>query len=206
VSSENAKVGVGIHFGYVAVWYLLCVYYQKFQEVEGVYTLLAMLGYCLGNEFMHAYSMYLNSKSMSESLTKITQLQQQIQHIFETIPESVFVVKLDLTSIIRNRAADAVVAASSDHFLTETSVTLDDGSQVLLSQRVTEMGQAAQLGKSQLGERTYEWKASRVIWEGQPAVTLLLQEVTMTIQLEQAKHDNNMKNVMLRKTSTLHPL
>jgi signal transduction histidine kinase/CheY-like chemotaxis protein len=201
VSSDNAKAGVVIHFSYVAVWYFMCVYSQKFQEVEGLFSFLAMLGYCLGNELMHAYLSYRNSTSMSESITKITQLQQQIHLIFETIPEAVFVVKLDLSVIIRNRAAESVVAATSDYFLTEASVTLEDGSQVSLTQRVTEMGETAELGKSLLGERTYEWKASRVIWEGQPAVTLLLQDVTTTIQLEQAKHENNMKNVMMRSVS-----
>jgi signal transduction histidine kinase len=134
------------------------------------------------------------------------ELQSQIQAIFKSIPEAIFVVKEDLTCIMKNYAAELLIMETSDTFLHETSLTFKDDTQTSLANIVTEviskgLSSNQMLGKSKTREKTFEWKVSLAAWEGQPVVTLLMQDVTAIINLEQKRYRTAIRQIMLRLVS-----
>jgi signal transduction histidine kinase/ActR/RegA family two-component response regulator len=206
LSSSNIRMGLGAHIFYVALWYLMCFSTGMFGGADDHIIIGVLVVYGIVNESWHIYAVYHDTKNQAAYITRIVQLQRQFQDIFESIPEAIFVVKEDLTCIIRNRAADLVVLETSDSFLEVVSIDLEGTTQVRLIDVVPSLiagiyAPDFKLGRSKIGELTYEWKASLVTWDGTDAVTLLMRDVTALIHLEQVKHESQMKNVMLRSVS-----
>jgi signal transduction histidine kinase len=202
---EDSRLSIGVHISQALLWYSACFISGKFAEAEG-FTLLVGASFCLANQVFQVYLIYRNSARKAKHIAKITELNQQIQHIFECIPEAIFVVKFDLASIMKNKAADLVIGETGENFLQQVEVELEDGIQVSLTDKVRALANLGRvegltLGNSKVLERIFEWKASTVTWGGQLAVTLLMRDVTALIVLEQARHDEQMKNVMLRSVS-----
>jgi signal transduction histidine kinase len=200
---EDLRLSIGVHISQTLLWYSACFISGKFSEGS---TLLAGASFCLANQVLQVYLIYQNSAQKAKHNAKITELNQQIQHIFECIPEAIFVVKFDLASIIKNKAADLVIGETSANFLQQVQVELEDGIQVSLTDKVRTLAslgrvEGLRLGNSKVLERIFEWKASTVTWGGKPAVTLLMRDVTALIVLEEVRHDEQMKNVMLRSVS-----
>lgn len=205
-SINDIRSGIAFHIFGVGVWYAFCIVYGTFSGVEGSFVLGCVVFFLFCNECMNCYTIYHDTMRNLEHIRSITELKQQVQNIFKSIPEAIFVVKADLTIIMKNTAADAVFPDSTEACLKQTEIIVEDESRVRLGDRVAEVIIGGvfvdgKLGKSKVGERTYEWKASLVSWEGEAAATLLMRDVTALIQLEQAKHEAHMKNVMLRSVS-----
>lgn len=202
---NSVKLGAVMHVYSVFIWYLICIYHDKFYGIETNLALAVAVTLTFGNECMNAFSIFKDSQNNIEHIRKITELQQQLQNIFSSIPEAIFVVKRDMTMIMQNKAADSVLAQTNPDFLNQIQLTLEDQTQVRLTEKVAELvmkgTESPLLGQSTLDEKTFEWKVSLVSWEGEPSFTLLMRDVTALIQLEQAKNDTQVKNVMLRSVS-----
>mmetsp|Transcript_16904 Transcript_16904/g.30260 ORF Transcript_16904/g.30260 Transcript_16904/m.30260 type:complete len:702 (+) Transcript_16904:507-2612(+) len=204
--SHDIKFGIFVHVYRVTYWYSFCMYMGVFMGINENLIVSLIIVFVLLNEVMHTYYIYADSAMQLEYIRKITELKQQVQNIFKSIPEAIFVVKRDLSIIMKNTAANAVLQETSDGFLKETNLIEENEVPELLTNKVDELihrktQSDLKLGISKHGDRTFEWKASLVSWDGEDAVTLLMRDVTAIIQLEQAKHEAHMKNVMLRSVS-----
>mmetsp|Transcript_32902 Transcript_32902/g.57513 ORF Transcript_32902/g.57513 Transcript_32902/m.57513 type:complete len:586 (-) Transcript_32902:1682-3439(-) len=169
------------------------------------FLLDVIIVFILANEAMHTYSLYTDSLAQAGYIRRITELQQQVHRIFKSIPEAIFVINTDFTVMMMNTAANTIIAETSVNFLKQTALVSEDETKSSLETRIKEilMDQGLsdiELGKSMVGDRTFEWKVSLVSWEGKPAVTLLMRDAAL-IQLEQIRHEAHMKNVMLRSVS-----
>mmetsp|Transcript_2050 Transcript_2050/g.4691 ORF Transcript_2050/g.4691 Transcript_2050/m.4691 type:complete len:684 (-) Transcript_2050:170-2221(-) len=202
---DNLELAMAVHAYSIVAWYGLCLYFGKFDDIDSGFVLYSVISFCLLNYAVNLYTMHANTCSLRDYIKKIKELKCQIQNIFETIPEAVFVVKSDLSIILKNNSAESIISENSHNFIKEVMLGEEDNCTYLaemVSQLVSKGNvEDLTLGKSKLGDKTFEWKARLVSWEGEPAVTLLMRDVTATIQLEQVKHEAHMKNVMLRSVS-----
>mmetsp|Transcript_7357 Transcript_7357/g.13630 ORF Transcript_7357/g.13630 Transcript_7357/m.13630 type:complete len:708 (-) Transcript_7357:1588-3711(-) len=60
---------------------------------------------------------------------------------------------------------------------------------------------SAVLGELSIDGRTFMWVAHKVSWESNPALIVLMKEITALIELERVKVESSFKNVMLRSVS-----
>lgn len=206
IMPSNVKLSLAVHIYSNAVFYYMCYHYGRFDEIEGGFILVSSIAYVLANDIVYVYSLNYTTLKQQENCNRLTELKLQIQSIFESIPEVVFVVKKDLSIILKNDAADDVLSQTSPNFLKEVQLKQEDGAFVKLANKVEELinnGSLVnlKLGESTIKDSTYEWKVSLVSWEGEEAATLLMRDVTAIIQLEKAKHEAKLKNVMLRSVS-----
>eukprot|EP00359_Climacostomum_virens_P002913 CAMPEP_0204912032 /NCGR_PEP_ID=MMETSP1397-20131031/10244_1 /ASSEMBLY_ACC=CAM_ASM_000891 /TAXON_ID=49980 /ORGANISM="Climacostomum Climacostomum virens, Strain Stock W-24" /LENGTH=622 /DNA_ID=CAMNT_0052082797 /DNA_START=275 /DNA_END=2143 /DNA_ORIENTATION=+ len=204
---RNIKLGISMHIYSFCAWYSMCIYSGMLNDIVDTFNMQVLFTYCIVHEGMHLNALYHEVINRSAYIQRIIELKHQIENIFESIPEVIFVVKQDLSIILRNNAADTLLDSEPSKFLSEVYFVQDEVEhKVKLADKINELISKdslvdLKLGKSKVREKTYEWKMSLVRWEGQAAVTLLMRDVTALIQLEQAKHEAHIKNVMLRSVS-----
>lgn len=206
LSGGRVKLGFYTHFYAVILWYAMCISKGVFNGIDESYRLSTIVLFVFLNESVAAFLMFQDFTNQFNYIRKVTELKQQMQNVFKSIPEAIFVVRADLSLIMRNTEAETIMAETSEDFLKHTELILDDESQVKLPDKVEELlvnksQEVFLIGKSQLGEKTFEWKVSLVKWEGKTAATLLMRDVTLLMQLESAKHEAHIKNVMMRSVS-----
>lgn len=204
--ATNNVSSVYVHSYSVIVWIIMCYFSGKFDGIDDKFVLFVLGSLCLFNEAVNIYSMNISTIRQREYIQKVIELKNQITSIFQSIPEVIFVVKNDLSIVLRNDAAESIIKQNSEQFLKTVRLKQDDNSNMKLSDRILQLidqGEFAglKLGKTKIGDKTFECKASSTSWEGKSAATLLLRDVTALILLEQAKHDDKLKNVMLRSVS-----
>lgn len=202
----NNKFCFVVHSYSVLVWHILCFWFGKFDGVEDRLSLFLLVASCLGIELYNDYKMHVSVLKLRATIRRSIKHKQQIQNIFDSIPEIVFVVGEHLNILLHNHAAHQVLSMKADGFLYDVNLLQVDGSLISLALRVQELTTTGtlvspKLGKSIIGDNTYEWKVSLTMWDGQPAATLLIQDVTALIQFEHSKYDAQLRNVMLRSIS-----
>mmetsp|Transcript_16079 Transcript_16079/g.29470 ORF Transcript_16079/g.29470 Transcript_16079/m.29470 type:complete len:469 (+) Transcript_16079:64-1470(+) len=209
VIQDHLFYGILLQVKHGAVWYGLCFYYNIFKEAKSKHFLVVIIIMTTAVDFVLITKRRMESNQLKKIFSKLNALKEEIEEIFTSIPDPIMVVNRALDTIKVNGAAEllcneqplvlieALVQPLNTNMHLDYEFLKDKIFEFIDLNEVTEKS----LGISKLGDKIFEIKAKLVTWQDSKAATLIFRDVTMLIQLEQSKHESQMKNVMLRSVS-----
>jgi signal transduction histidine kinase/CheY-like chemotaxis protein len=206
IIKDNLYLGIALHIKQVVLWYGLCFYFDIFKDITSN-SFLVITVVCI--ELAPAIKKRLEGNQLRTAFEQLTQMKESIEDIFSSIPDPVFVVGKDNKVKMANLAASKLIEINPQ-LVEVTNVLLQLNSEETqhssLRDKIAELINAdateeRSIGVSKIDDRLFDWKAKLVRWREDKAVTLVLRDVTLLIQLEKSKHESQMKNVMLRSVS-----
>jgi signal transduction histidine kinase/ActR/RegA family two-component response regulator len=207
---DNLCLGIALHIKHVVLWYGLCFYFEVFKDIKSDFFVIVVVTMVALIEMAPALKKRQEGNQLRKAFEQLTQMKENIEDIFNSIPDPVILVGEEDNEVkMANLAANKLIVASPQ-LVEVTSVLLqlnpDETQQSSLRDKIKELIHAdateeRSIGVSKIEDRLFDWKAKQVKWSGDKAVTLVLRDVTVLIQLEKSKHESQMKNVMLRSVS-----
>jgi signal transduction histidine kinase len=205
VIKDSLYLGALLQVKHALVWYGLCYYFGVFDEVDSGHFVVVVLVSVFAIQLLFAYKTRQDVKNVRETFVKLSQLKQNVEDIFDSIPDPILVVNRRHQILKANRAASTLTQLSPG-FISEAVMQPQHNSppneHSPLEDAITELAEAGEreertLGIAKIEESLFEVKGVR----REATVTLVFRDVTALIQLEQSRHESQMKNVMLRSVS-----
>jgi signal transduction histidine kinase/CheY-like chemotaxis protein len=205
VIKDSLYLGVLLQIKHAVLWYGLCFYFGVFDDVHSGHMVVTVVLAVSKFQLLLAYKKRQEAKNVRETFESLSQLKQNVEDIFDSIPDPILVVNRHLEILKANRAAQTLTQ-SRPGFIGETVMQPQHNSppneHFSLEDAITELAEAGEteqrtLGIAKIEESLFEVKGVR----REDTVTLVLRDVTVLIQLEQSRHESQMKNVMLRSVS-----
>eukprot|EP00359_Climacostomum_virens_P010569 CAMPEP_0204906906 /NCGR_PEP_ID=MMETSP1397-20131031/6216_1 /ASSEMBLY_ACC=CAM_ASM_000891 /TAXON_ID=49980 /ORGANISM="Climacostomum Climacostomum virens, Strain Stock W-24" /LENGTH=624 /DNA_ID=CAMNT_0052075911 /DNA_START=176 /DNA_END=2050 /DNA_ORIENTATION=- len=188
------------------LFFYLCYRYERIPSELLSLNHWALLATVIAGDILNSYLTTLENRQLQASINELATLCQKATEIFDSIPDGLIVLNKELNLLNSNKAAESFLQAGALKDYDLDCIEDGDGMRTNLAEKIKSAFDTIQEGDVRFGttkiqERLFEWKGSLVQWDGEPAMTVLIRDVTTLIQLEQAKHEANMKNIMLRSVS-----
>mmetsp|Transcript_23750 Transcript_23750/g.42046 ORF Transcript_23750/g.42046 Transcript_23750/m.42046 type:complete len:701 (+) Transcript_23750:236-2338(+) len=194
-----------LNFKHTIAWYYFCYYYNG-KSIDNLASLLIqILSNILIIQTLASLCTHREVVSWRTVLSEMIAIKVQITQAVEAIPDGIIVVGSDFSIKLANCAAMKLVTFEDNFEFEYSKRSYESTKCSRLDQDISHFlesdSKEVTFGITKSKDLLIEWKGSVLSWENEKAAVLIVRDVTVLLQLEQAKHEAKLKNIMLRSVS-----